>query len=84
MGIASIYLGGFGYLTNAYPQYASSAFAAQSFCRTILGGSLAPITTIMFKNLTFPGAQSLLRGLSLLLATVPWFLISYGPRIRTR
>ncbi|KAH9204866.1 major facilitator superfamily domain-containing protein [Leptodontidium sp. 2 PMI_412] len=29
-------------------------------------------------------AQSLLRGLSLLLATVPWFLISYGPRIRTR
>jgi hypothetical protein len=32
MGITSIYLAGFGYLTNTYPQYASSAFAAQSFC----------------------------------------------------
>lgn len=29
----------------------------------MLGGSLAPITTIMFKNLTFPGALSLLSGL---------------------
>lgn len=32
MGITSVYLAAFGYLTNAYPQYASSAFAAQSFC----------------------------------------------------
>ncbi|KAH8650385.1 major facilitator superfamily domain-containing protein [Tricladium varicosporioides] len=84
MGITSIYLAAFGYLTNTYPQYASSAFAAQSFCRTILGGSFAPITTIIFKNLTFQGALSLLSGLSLLLATIPWLLILYGPRIRTR
>ena len=61
---------------------------------------MAPITTIMFESLTFPRALSLLSGLvckacpikastdkhikSFLLATVPWLLILYGPRIRTQ
>ena len=38
MGIFSIYLAVFNYLADAYHRYASSALAAQSFCRNMLGG----------------------------------------------
>ncbi|KAK2761349.1 hypothetical protein FQN54_001871 [Arachnomyces sp. PD_36] len=38
MGIYSIYLAVFNYLADTYHRYASSAIAAQSFCRNVLGG----------------------------------------------
>ncbi|KAF2022261.1 MFS general substrate transporter [Aaosphaeria arxii CBS 175.79] len=37
MGIFAIYLAVFNYLADTYHRYASSALAAQSFCRNILG-----------------------------------------------
>lgn len=37
VGIFSIYLSVFNYLADTYHRYASSALAAQSFCRNILG-----------------------------------------------
>lgn len=40
MGIFAIYLAVFNYLADTYHRYASSALAAQSFCRNILGKSL--------------------------------------------
>lgn len=39
MGIFSIYLAVFNYLADSYHRYASSALAAQSFCRNLLGGA---------------------------------------------
>jgi MFS family permease len=42
IGIFAIYLAVFNYLADTYHRYASSALAAQSFCRNILGKSLTP------------------------------------------
>lgn len=84
MGIYSIYLATFNYLADAYHRYASSALAAQSFCRNMLGGIFPLVTIQMFKGLTFQGAASLLGGLAALLTAVPWVLCLYGPRIRAR
>lgn len=39
MGIFSIYLAVFNYLADSYHRYASSALAAQSFCRNMLAGA---------------------------------------------
>lgn len=39
VGIFAIYLSTFNYLADTYHRYASSALAAQSFCRNILGES---------------------------------------------
>lgn len=39
IGIFSIYLAVFNYLADSYHRYASSALAAQSFCRNLMGGS---------------------------------------------
>lgn len=84
MGIYSIYLAGFNYLADTYHRYASSAIAAQSFCRNILGGVFPLVTVQMFKGLTFQGAASLLGGIAVLLSTVPWVLCFYGNTIRAR
>jgi multidrug resistance protein len=84
MGIFSIYLAVFNYLADTYHRYASSALAAQSFCRNIMGGIFPLITTQMYKKLTFGGASSLLGGIGMLLTLVPWVLMLYGPRIRAR
>ena len=84
MGIYSIYLATFNYLSDMYHRYASSALAAQSFCRNILGGVFPLVTAAMFNNLTFQGASSLLGGIGALLTIVPWVLVFYGPKIRAR
>ena len=84
IGIFSIYLAVFNYLADVYHRYASSALAAQSFCRNILGAVFPLFSEAMFRNLGFPGASSLLGGISAVLTIVPSVLILFGPRIRAR
>lgn len=84
MGIFSIYLATFNYLADTYHRYASSALAAQSFCRNALGGAAPLFTAQMYNSMGYGGASSLLGGCALLLSLVPWILTLYGPRIRAR
>lgn len=84
MGIFSIYLAVFNYLADTYHRYASSALAAQSFCRNMLGGIFPLITDQMFKAMTFQGAGSFLGGVGAILTLVPFVLLIWGPKIRAR
>jgi hypothetical protein len=84
MGIFSIYLAVFNYLADTYHRYASSALAAQSFCRNIMGGIFPLVTTQLYTNLGYGPASSLLGGIGTLLTLVPWVLMIYGPKIRAR
>lgn len=84
MGIFSIYLAVFNYLADTYHKYASSALAAQSFCRNLLAGAFPLFTPQMFRAMTFQGAGSFLGGFGALLTIVPWILVFYGPKIRAR
>lgn len=84
VGIYVIYLSTFNYLADGYGPYASSAIAAQSFCRNLLGGSFPLFTEQMYRKLGIGGASSLLGGIAVLLTLVPWVLMLYGPRIRAR
>ncbi|GAB7358469.1 hypothetical protein MBLNU230_g2533t1 [Neophaeotheca triangularis] len=84
MGIFSIYLAVFNYLADFYTIYASSALAAQSFCRNMLGGAFPTFTPQMFRAMTFQGAGSFLGGFGALLTIVPWVLLFFGPKIRAR
>jgi MFS family permease len=84
MGIFSIYLAVFNYLADTYHRYASSALAAQSCCRNLLGGALPLVTTQMYTGLSYGGASSLLGGIGVLLTFVPWVLMLRGPKIRAR
>ncbi|KAG5298390.1 MFS multidrug transporter [Histoplasma ohiense] len=84
IGIFSIYLAVFNYLADTYHRYASSALAAQSCCRNLLGGVFPLVVRIMYVNLGYPEASSLLGGIGSLLTIVPWVLVFYGPKIRAR
>ena len=84
MGIFSIYLAVFNYLADTYHRYASSALAAQSFCRNMLGGVFPLISTAMFTRMTFAGAASFLGGVGAILTVVPWVLVFCGAKIRAR
>ena len=89
MGIFSIYLAVFNYLADVYHRYASSALAAQSLCRNLLGGVFPLVTVQLFtawapSNLSFATASTLLGGIGLILTVVPWVLVWYGPKIRAR
>lgn len=84
MGIFSIYLAVFNYLADTYHRYASSALAAQSFCRNMLGGVFPLVTGAIFHRMTFAGASSFLGGVGAVLTIVPWVLVFFGPKIRAR
>lgn len=84
MGIFSIYLAVFNYLADTYHRYASSALAAQSFCRNMLGGVFPLITTAMYTRMSFAGASSFLGGVGAVLTVVPWVLVFFGPKIRAK
>ncbi|KAL7944883.1 major facilitator superfamily domain-containing protein [Trichoderma barbatum] len=83
-GIYSVYLATFNYLADTYHIYASSALAAQSFCRNVLGGCFPLITSIMFTNLGLRGAGAMLGGIATGLTAIPWVLLFYGERIRAK
>lgn len=84
MGIFSIYLAVFNYLADTYHRYASSALAAQSFCRNMLGGAIPLVVVQMFTGMSYQGASSLLGGIGVLLTAVPFVLAIWGPKIRAR
>ncbi|GAB1205260.1 hypothetical protein APSETT445_003933 [Aspergillus pseudonomiae] len=84
MGILSIYLAVFNYLADTYHRFASSAIAAQSCCRNLLGGVFPLVTHALFTNLGYPAASSLLGGIGAALTLVPWVLSFYGPKIRAK
>lgn len=84
MGIYSVYLATFNYLADVYHKYASSALAAQSFCRNILGGIFPLVTGALIHNLGEGRAAGLLGGIGAALTLVPWVLVFFGKRIRAR
>ncbi|KAI0827502.1 MFS general substrate transporter [Hypoxylon sp. FL0890] len=84
MGIFYIYLATFNYLADTYQTYASSALAAQSFCRNVLGGAFPLVTGPLIRNLGEDATGGLLGGIATLLTVVPWVLVLFGEKIRAR
>lgn len=84
MGIYSVYLATFNYLADVYHRYSSSALAAQSFCRNVMGAIFPLISNPMFRNLGFAQAASVLGAIGVALTLVPWVLVAWGPDVRKR
>ncbi|RYP76308.1 hypothetical protein DL769_003648 [Monosporascus sp. CRB-8-3] len=83
-GIFYVYLATFNYLADIYQSYASSALAAQSFGRNVLGGIFPLVAGALFTNLGEDAAGGLLGGIATALTVVPWVLVFFGERIRAR
>jgi MFS family permease len=84
MGIYAVYLATFNYLADTYHKYASSALAAQSCCRNVLGGVFPLVVGYLIPNLGEAGSGGLLGGIATALTVVPFVLVFFGERIRRR
>ncbi|OOF90786.1 hypothetical protein ASPCADRAFT_58544 [Aspergillus carbonarius ITEM 5010] len=70
-GTILVYSGVFTFLVDAYPTYAASALAANSFARSIFGGVFPLFGIQMYNNLGYHWATSLLAFLTLVMAPFP-------------
>jgi hypothetical protein len=71
------------YLVDAFTIYASSAIAAATILRSILGALLPLAGPSMYATLGYGWGNSLLGFIALAMVPVPFLLIKYGEAIRT-
>ncbi|PKY09429.1 MFS general substrate transporter [Aspergillus campestris IBT 28561] len=84
MAFFLIFVALINYLVDAYHEYAASAMAAASCCRSVFGAVLPLASTPMFRHLGIAWGCSLLGFLSLLMTLIPFVFIRYGGWIRAR
>ncbi|KAK5076180.1 hypothetical protein LTS08_002691 [Lithohypha guttulata] len=82
--IVLIFVSFLNYLTDTYLIYAASAIAANTVARSAAGASAPLFTNQMFRALGVGGGASLVGGVAVLLAVVPFVFYKYGAGIRKR
>ncbi|CAD6441815.1 a885c55f-be78-4de0-9c0c-bf4f920501b5 [Sclerotinia trifoliorum] len=82
--ILLIFVAYLNYLTDTYLMYAASAVAANTVCRSAAGAAAPLFTTYMFDALGVGGGGSLIGGLAICLAPIPFLFYKYGGAIRER
>jgi hypothetical protein len=73
-----------GYLADTYTIYASSAFAAMSFLRAVLGGVFPLIGRPMYTSLGSNWASVVLAGIATAFCVTPFLFRAHGREIRQR
>jgi MFS transporter, DHA1 family, multidrug resistance protein len=72
------------YLVDCYLMYAASAIAANTIARSACGAAAPLFTNQMFSTLGVGGGGSLIGGVAVLLAGIPFLFDKYGKQIRIR
>ncbi|CZR53513.1 related to MFS multidrug transporter [Phialocephala subalpina] len=73
-----------GYLADTYTIYASSAFAAMSFLRAVLGGVFPLVGRPMYVSLGANTATMIIAALATVFCATPTLFVRYGKAIRKR
>jgi len=77
-----VFTGVFTFLVDAYPLYAASALAANSFVRGTFAAATPLFGNQMYNALGYQWATSLLAFLTLVMTPFPFIFFYYGKRIR--
>jgi len=83
-GVILVFSGIFTFLVDAYPLYAASALAANSFARSSFAAAFPLFGVQMYESLGDQWATSLLGFLALAMMPFPYIFFKYGKRIRGR
>ncbi|KAI1068323.1 hypothetical protein LB507_004346 [Fusarium sp. FIESC RH6] len=83
-GMLLVFTGIFTFLVDAYPQYAASAMAANSFARCSFAAAFPLFGIQMYNTLGFQWASSLLAFLTVAMAPFPWLFFKYGKKLRAK
>ncbi|TVY24708.1 Efflux pump [Lachnellula hyalina] len=82
MGTLLVFSGIFTFLVDAYPLYAASSLAANSFARSSFGAAFPLFGVQMYHKLGDQWATSLLGFLTLAMMPFPYIFFRYGKKIR--
>jgi len=82
MGVLLCYSGIFTFLVDAYPLYAASSLAANSFARSSFAAAFPLFGLQMYERLGDQWATSLLAFLTVAMMPFPYIFFRYGKRIR--
>ncbi|KAF1348213.1 major facilitator superfamily domain-containing protein [Delphinella strobiligena] len=83
-GVILIFSGVFTFLVAAYPTYAASALAANSFTRSMFAAGFPLFGGAMYKNLGDQWATFVLAMITLVMGPFPYIFYKYGKQIRAR
>ncbi|RJE26774.1 resistance protein [Aspergillus sclerotialis] len=83
-GMLLVFTGVFTFLVDAYPKYAASAMAANSFARCLFSAVFPLFGTQMYENLGYQWATSLLAFLTVAMMPFPWLFFKYGKVLRQK
>lgn len=83
-GTVAIFVALYNYVVDAHLEVAASALAANTVARSAFGAGFPLFAAQMYERLGPPGASSLLGGLAVLFAPIPFVLARYGPALRAR
>ncbi|KAB8293881.1 hypothetical protein EYC80_009360 [Monilinia laxa] len=84
MGTLLVFTGIFTFLVDAYPLYAASSLAANSFIRSSFGAIFPLFGIQMYHKLGDQWATSLLAFLTVVMTPFPYIFFKYGKQIRGR
>ncbi|KAI0270437.1 major facilitator superfamily domain-containing protein [Gloeopeniophorella convolvens] len=84
LSITLVFISFISYLVDTYLMYAASALAGHTIIRSATGAAFPLFTTQMFTNMGINWAATLLGGIALLLAPIPFLFYKYGSRIRAK
>lgn len=83
-GMVLVYFSANAYLIEAFPAYVASALAAKTVVRSAAGAAMPLFIVQMYHRLSNGGAASLLGGLAIVMAMVPYAFAKWGAKIRAR
>ncbi|WVR03029.1 hypothetical protein IAU60_000018 [Kwoniella sp. DSM 27419] len=83
-GMVLVYFSANAYLIEAFPDYVASALAAKTVVRSAAGAAMPLFIAIMYRALGNGGASSLLAGVAIIMALIPFGFARYGAAIRAK
>ncbi|UNI22583.1 hypothetical protein JDV02_008459 [Purpureocillium takamizusanense] len=84
MGNMLLFMGIFTFLVDAYPLYAASALAANTFVRCLFAAAFPLFGEQMYEKLGYQWASSLLAFLTVAMLPFPYIFFRHGKQIRRK
>lgn len=81
-GITTIWIVAYMYLIDSYGIYSASALGFMGFSRYMVGGGMTVAGAPIYRSIGVQYTLTILGAISSVMASVPYLLYFFGPRIR--